>query len=373
MLIGLDASRANKTQKTGVEWYSYHLIQKLKEIPLKAGDKFILYSPSELRGELAELPDQWQNKVLTWPLKYLWTQIRLSLETLVDPPDLLFVSAHILPFLCPVKSVLVIHDLGFEELPEYYSSWQKVYYSWTHRYSFRKAAKIIVPSEFTKKEVIKLYRVAEDKIKVVPEGYNEEIFHLMDDRAKIAAVLNKYGVGGSYFLYVGRLEKKKNIKGLIEAYHQLVLSNIQPSIPSLVLVGKPGYGYREIRNRISKIKKIKEIGYIDKDDLVYLYSGALAFVYPSFYEGFGVPLLEAMACGCPVLASNRSSIPEVGGQAVLNFNPEDINDIVGAMQKIIDDRNLREGLKQKGLERVKLFSWQRCAQETMKILVALRR
>ncbi len=371
MLIGIDASRASRKFKTGVEWYSYHLIQEFKKIPTPAGDKFILYSSDKLRGDLENLPDGWQSRILFWPLKYLWTQIRLSWEMLVNPPNILFVPAHCLPIISRARAVLTIHDLGFKRFSQAYSLWQRIYYSFVHWFAVKRADKIIVPSEFTKKELIEIYKAEDNKIVVIPLGYDSRNYRIIKDREKdkLKEVLAKYKIGKSYFLYVGRLERKKNIKGLIEAYQSLITNYQLSVIPQMVLVGNPGYGYSEVRTKIINDKNIITIGYIKPRELTYLYNGARAFVFPSLYEGFGIPLLEAMASGCPVITAKTASIPEVANQAALYFKPADFPEMAEMMKKIIDDESLRSELIEAGRTRVKEFSWQKCAQKTKETLL----
>ncbi|MGC9048931.1 MAG: glycosyltransferase family 4 protein [Patescibacteria group bacterium] len=368
MVIGIDASGANKKNKTGVEWYSYYLIQELKKISLKKEDNFILYSPNKLIGDLGILPPKWQAKILKWPLKYLWTQIRLSWEMIFNRPDLLFIPSHALPIFCRTKTVITLHDLGFERLPKAYPFWQRIYTRFVYKWAVNHASKIITISEFTKKELIDLYKADRQKIEVIYLGYDKSIFQLIDNEKKIDQILEKYKIKGSYILYVGRLEKKKNIKNLLQAF--IILQNLSPHL-QLVLIGQPGFGYKEIRNYKSKVKNVIELNYVGHQDLPYLYARAECFVYPSLCEGFGLPILEAMACGCPVVASAVSSIPEIGGEAVLYFRPENSEEIAKAILKIIKDRELREELKQRGLERVKKYSWQKCAEETLSVITNL--
>jgi len=367
MIIGIDASRANREQKTGIEWYSYHLIQELKKISLAPGDKFILYTPFKLKGLLAEMPVNWEERVLKWPFKYLWTQVRLAWEMLFYPPDVLFVPAHCLPLFSSVKKVVTVHDLGFKHFAKSYSLFQRIYYYISHYWSLKMAKQIIVPSEFTKNDILKNFCSPKGKITVIPLGYTSKK-KLLNTQVNSNLILDKYKIKKPFFLYVGRLEKKKNVLGLIKAYQELKKSKQKLEIPNLVLVGKPGYGYRDIKNQISKIKSIKEIGYIASEDLSVLYSSSLALVFPSFYEGFGLPLLEAMANNCPVLASNAGSLPEVGGTVALYFNPNDTEDIKNVMLRIIKDKELRRSLIEKGNQRVKFFSWGKCAQSTKKVL-----
>ncbi len=372
MLIGIDASRANKKNKTGIEWYSYHLIQALKKIPLKPGDKFVLYSRNKLKGELAHLPDNWQSKILSWPFKYIWTHIRLCLEVFFNSPDVLFVPAHALPIFCRSKKVITIHDLGFKRFKKVYSFSQRIYAYFVHWWANKKADKIIVPSEFTKEELIQLYRTKEEKIRVIHEGYDKEIFNLNENQEKITQLLKKYKIKKPYFLFVGRLEKKKNIANLIKAYSKLSNSEIKTSLPKLVLIGTPGVDYQEIALEIEKLKQlIYQIGYIQIDELVHFYHGAEAFIFPSLYEGFGLPILEAMACGIPVIASNAGSIPEVGNGAALYFNPNKIEEITSILKEFLTDQNLKYQLRKKGLKNIEKYSWEKCAQETIKVLLTV--
>jgi len=370
MLIGIDASQANKKNKTGVEWYSYHLIQALKKIPLKLGDKFVLYSRDKLEGDLADLPNHWRSKVLSWPFKYIWTHIRLGWEVFFNPPDVLFIPAHALPIFCRSKKVITIHDLGFKRFKRVYSFSQRVYAYFVHWWASKKADKIIVPSDFTKKELIQLYHVKEGKIRVIHEGYDKEMFNLNENSKKINELFKKYKIKQPYFLFVGRLEKKKNITNLIKAYSKLFNSDIKTLLPRLVLIGNPGFNYKKISLEIEKIKSlIYQVGYIQTNELVHFYHGSEAFIFPSFYEGFGLPILEAMACGIPVIVSNAGSIPEVGNEAALYFNPNKVEEIANTLKKFLTDKSLKYQLREKGLKNIEKYSWQKCAEETIKVLL----
>ncbi len=369
MVIGIDASRANQNQKTGIGWYSYHLIRELKKIPLNQGDKFILYSPNELKDDLARLPENWQSRILNWPLKYLWTQIRLAWEMLINPPDILFVPAHCLPVICPVKSIMTIHDIGFKHFKKAYSFSQRLYLLFVHWWAVKYADKIIVPTEFTKRELEQNYTIKDNKITVIYEGYDRKNFYLINNDKDDPILENK--LKPPYFLYVGRLETKKNIRGLIEAYNKLL--SRKANAPELVLIGPPGYGYIKIRDKIKENKNIKVLNYVVSEDLTFFYNQAVALIFPSFYEGFGLPVLEAMACGCPVIASRAGSLPEIGSSAALYFSPDDMNGLAELMEKMIEDKNIVGRLKQSGLERVKSFSWGKCAGETYKIFSQLNK
>jgi glycosyltransferase involved in cell wall biosynthesis len=376
MLIGIDASRANKSEKTGTEWYSYHLIQELKK---NAGqkDQFILYSREKLRGELGDIPKNWQSKILSWRPKKLWTQIRLSWEMRRHPPEILFVPAHTLPFLHPEKTVTTCHDVAFLRLPQVYEWPALKYHEFAIKFALRHAAKIITVSEFTKSELVDFFKISAGRISVVPNGYDSSRYKIIADKGAIAKTLAKYKINQPYILCVGRLELKKNTPGLIEAFnilkeaHQLISS----SAYKLVLVGQPGFGFEKVTKAIIENNLYDEIimpGWVEPEDLPYLMSGAAAFVFPSFYEGFGIPVLEAMASGTPVVCSGIPALREVAGEAAYFIDPYEPKNIAEGIARVLSDEHLREDLKIRGLDRASQFSWERCARETWKILEGLK-
>lgn len=382
MIIGIDASRANRQIKTGVEWYSYYLIEELKKITTGDKNQFFLYTDQPLKGELKKMPNNWQEKVLSWPLKYLWTKIRLSWEMIKDKPDILFIPSHVLPIFFPKKTIITIHDLAYERYPKAYSKFSRYYLRKNYKLAVRYAFKIIVPTEFTKKELINLYQADPEKIEVIHLGYNDKIFRVIQNQEEIDRVLKKYKIRKPYLLFVGRVETKKGVKYLFEAYLKLNKSNDLKL--NLVLVGKPGYGYKEIKDLKLKIKNLIEIGYIDQKDLVYLYNGAEIFIFPSLYEGFGLPILEAMACGIPVIASDLEPIREIlvgkyhdreklgtenfAQMSAVLVPPENPEILAEKIKEVLENQELRQKMISKGLERVKNFSWQKCARETLKVL-----
>jgi len=358
MIIGIDAVTFNYSKKTGVEWYAYHLIKEFIRTPSK--NNFVLYSSSKLN---ISLPTNWENRILKWPFKYLWSQIRFSFEMIFKKPDVLFVPVRALPIFCPQKSVFVVHDLGYEVFPKSYSFWRRNYIRFVYQQALRKAKKILVPSEFTKQELIRFYNADPFKIKVIFEGYDQEIFKTNKDQQKNREVLKKYQIKKPFLFYLGRKEKKKNTLGLIKAFQ--ILQKKFPDL-ELVLVGLEGFGYQKIKNEILKTKRVKELDYLPVENLPSLYQEAEAFVFPSFYEGFGLPLLEAMACECPVIASQAGSLKEIGKEAIIYFNPNNIGDIAEKIEMVLINQNLKNDLKKKGLIRIKDFSWQKCAEQTMK-------
>jgi len=371
MIIGIDASRANQPKKTGVGWYSYYLIEELKKIITDNQNQFFLYTHQPLRGDLARLPQNWQEKILDWWPKYLWTKIRFSWEMLRRKPDVLFIPSHVMPKFSPKKTVMTVHDLGYERYPEVYSKFARNYLRKNYRFAAQHAVKIITPTEFTKKELISLYHIKSEKVEIVSMAYNDKIFRKIDDNKKINDVLKKYKIKKPYLLFVGRLETKKGLQTLLKAFtlipNNLITNN---SITlNLVLAGGRGYGYKDLKPLISDLKSVKELGYLkNESDRAVLYNAAEIFVFPSLYEGFGIPLLEAMACGTPVIASNIETLKEVGGDSAQFFKVGEAEDLAKKIKEVLEDHELRQKMIRRGSEHVKNFSWQKCAEKTLKIL-----
>ena len=369
MIIGIDASRANKKSKTGVEWYSYHLIEEFKKID--RNNRYFLYTNKPLEGTLAICPANFEEKVLRWPIPRSWTIGRLSLEMKFgkEIPDVLFVAAHTLPLFNPKRSVVTVHDLGFEHFPEAYHWADKFYHKLIIHLIKKSATKIIAVSEFTKQDLIKTYKIPSEKIVVVLNGYDNDKYKLLPDSGGL--LKEKYKINFPYVLFVGRLELKKNIPRLIEAFG--LFKRKQPELThKLVLIGVKGLTFPLIEEQIKKYNLANEIifpGWIDDADLPIFYNNADLFAFPSLFEGFGIPILEAMACGCPVICSKTTSLPEVAGEAGLMFNPESAEEIAARMEQVLLNLEVQESLRVKGLERVKRFSWRKCAEETLAVLL----
>ncbi len=379
MIIGIDASRANRQIKTGTEWYSYYLIEELKKITVNDSNRYFLYTDKSLRGGLARLPKNWQEKILHWPPRYLWTKIRLSWEMLRNKPDLLFIPSHTLPIFFPKKTVMTVHDLGYEKYPEAYSFFARYHLRQSYKFAARQATKIIVPTEFTKRELISLYNTKPEKIEVVHLSYNDKIFKPIEDKEGIEKTLARYKIKKPYLLFIGRIEVKKGIGCLLESLAKLEVFDQKFQ---LVIVGESGYGYKAIKLKIQNFPKqnkfaagqakfeIRELGYLSsEEDRACLYGGAEAFVFPSLYEGFGIPVLEAMACGTPVVASDIEPLKEVSSEAALFFKVEDAENLAEKIKGILENQEFRRELIIRGLERVKNFSWRKCAAKTLEILL----
>lgn len=379
MTVGINATAAIKQPRTGVEEYTYQLIKHLTMLPEAREHRFFLYVPSVYSSSEAKrvekfstgsnnksffdfpLPKNFKVKILNWPLPFLWTQIRLAWEMLRRPPEVLFIPVHILPFCHPKKSVVTIHGLEYEYFPQYYPLLHRLYLRWSTRYALKHARKTIAISENTKEDLIKLYRGDARKINVVHHGIQSTNYKAQNTN-KLQST--NYKIQKPYLLYLGRIEQKKNIEGILEAYKIL---REKYKIPhQLVLAGAPGYGYK-----ISNIKNKEDIiltGFIGEDEKWQLLGNGDMFLFPSFYEGFGLPVLEAQAAGLPIITSFNSSLLEVAGQGALFIDPKNPAQIAEAVKSLIDDKNLRDKLIQSGYENLKRFSWEKCARETLKII-----
>lgn len=374
MKIGIEAAHANKNHRTGVEEYSWQVIQHLKKV-IPSNVEVVLYTNEKLKGELAVLPANWEEKVLPWftnlprRLNKGWSQIRLSLEFLSDPPDVFFAPAQVIPFITPAKTVVTIHDSAFLFQTKSYWFMSRWYLRIMNWLVIKKACKILTPSEFSKQELIKYYGVeAGEKAQVIPLGFDKENYNL--EKVKNASqdeILKKYNITKKYIIAVNRLEEKKNTKRIVQAFNILRSSGLDIH---LVLVGKCGVGSAEVLNEIEISPFADDIivlGWVEKNtDVAVLVSGAQVFTVPSLYEGFGLPVLQAMALGCPVVASTGSSLEEVGASAGLYANPLDSADIAEKVIVLIKNLALRQEKIQLGLERVKNYSWEKTAEESWK-------
>ncbi len=369
MTIGIDASRANNTQKTGVEWYAFFLIEELKKI-MPSDVKVILYSEKPLEGELAKLPVNWSSKVLHWPPKRLWTQVRLSYEMLVHPPDVLFIPAHVFPLIHPSHTVMTVHDVAALRFPQSYSWFERWYSLWSAKYAIKNLWKVIVPSIFTKEEIGKISnRFVSTNISVIHHGFDQKFTQKKSD-TEIEQTLKKYNIKKPFLLSIGRLEEKKNTVRTIQAF-EMFKQDYHHADFQLVLIGKPGYGAEKVEKAIHTSKFSKDIihpGYMEQVDIPAIFQAAEVFVFPSLYEGFGIPIFEAFAAGVPVITSKTTSTAEIAGDAAVLVHPEDVEDIADAIQTLTTDSQLKQKLIGKGHIRAQEFSWKKCAQETLQIL-----
>jgi len=354
MLIGIDASRAVAICPTGTEVYSRRLIRAL--LALESSHRFRLYFRSVPPARA--FPDA---ELCVIPFPRLWTHLRLSWEMARRSPDVLFIPAHVLPLVHPRASVVTIHDLGYLHFPEAHPWRQRLYLDLSTRWSARFAAHILADSEATKADLVTRYGAPIEKITVAYPGHDGTLAPVRDP-AMIEMVKARCGIAGDYFFYLGTLQPRKNLARLVAAFAALQSEAV------LVLAGKRGWLYDDLFAQVRRLGLegcVLFPGYVSDEDKATLLSGALAFVLPSLYEGFGLPVLEAQACGCPVITSTTSSLPEVAGDAALLVDPHDTAAITAAMQRITAAPALREGLIERGFANVRRFSWTACAQAVL--------
>lgn len=365
--IWIDGYEANIPQRLGSGQVAYELLKNLEKLDKKNKYTILLSS-----APLVDMPlerEGWNYKILK-PNR-LRTQIAIpfALYTSKQKPDFIYSPTHYIPRFSPVKRVVTIFDLAYLHFPDLFNKgdlWKLI--NWT-KFSILNADHIITISQFSKKDIIKQYKIKSDKITVAYPGLDPDIFHKITNDEKINNVTKKYNIHKNYILYIGTLQPRKNLIRLIEAFRKI-------EGMELVIVGKgsgegrSGWMYEDILKKPKELgieEKVIFTGFVPKDDLPYLLSGATSFVLPSLWEGFGIPLLEAMACGTPVISSNVSSLPEVVGKAGLLVNPQSADQIEQAIRVVSFDKKLRRDLIKKGFEQAKKFSWKKMAQEVLKV------
>lgn len=366
MRIAIDAHSVG-TGLGGNESYATNLIEALAEVD--TANQYTLYVT---KGEAVDrFKGRWPNFSVRTTLPHsplVRIPLTLSAELRRRPVDLLHVQYTAPPFTpCPV--VATIHDLAFEHLPETFKRRSWIQLRLTVRNTAKKAAHIITVSDYSRRDIIETYGIDPECVSVTPEAAASQFVPVNDDR-ELERIRQTYGIGSEYVLCVGAIQPRKNLGRLIAAYSLLRRAHPEGKLPKLVLAGKCAWLYDETLRTIKELEVSNSViltGYVPESDLPALYSGALCFVYPSYFEGFGLPPLEAMRCGTPVIVGNKTSLPEVVGDAGLLVDPFDVNEIASAIEKLINNSDLRSLLSVKGLERAKEFDWKKTARQTLAV------
>ncbi|MGN6393597.1 MAG: glycosyltransferase family 4 protein [Gemmatimonadales bacterium] len=375
MRIGIDAT-ALPPQRTGVANYLYGLLRGLARVDDET--RYVVFAqPSHITQFGIDRPNfQFEAVDLSRRgLRLAWEQAGLPRRIRAHGLDVLHSPHYTMPFRHPAGSVVTFCDMTFILHPELHEAVKRVFFPAMMRWSARHADHLITISESTRDDLVRLWRVAPERVTAVPLAAGSE--YEPASPAAIAAACAQYGLrADAYALYVGVLEPRKNVDGLITAF-----GRVAPRVPGLdlVIAGKRGWMYDRIFAQVKALgltDRVRFIGYVTQEHLPGLYGGARLFVYPSRYEGFGLPVLEAMHCGVPVITTNVSAMPEVAGDGALLVGPDDIPGLADAMLRVLGDTSFAHGLARRGRERAAGFSWERCALDTRRVyeqVVARRR
>lgn len=357
MNIGISGKLLTNQNWSGQQNYLHYLLQALAKVDRT--NNYTIYVPKQPVRSL-KLASNFQIKVIG--SKFGWGQLALALETWRNPPQVLFSPAHTLPIFCnpKVKTVLTIHDTATEFVTN------KIKEDALLKFATKKADHIIAVSKSTAKDIQNRFGVDENKISIVYEGYDSSMFYPRQTE-ETSEVLKKYDLLGEqkYIFALGTLQPRKNFERLIEAFSKLKNSNLK-----LLIAGGKGWNYKSILEAPEKYgvgERVVFLGHVPDENIPPLLSGAKVFAYPSLYEGFGLPVLEAFACGTPVVTSNTSSLPEVAGNVRVLVTPTSVESIQEGLQKVLDlGVGGREQLVQRGFEQAKKFSWEKSAEESVK-------
>lgn len=382
MKIAFESQLLLKGNKTGIGWCADNLIKGLAQIPeYECELNYFARGVSEEKQNTLE-----EYKALgiqtnpckffkdTWH-KFLWPFLPIPYSCFFgsDQKITQFFN-YVVPPGVKGKKVTFVHDMAHMACRDTVRLKTRKWLDLTLKSSCRRADVIITISSFSKQEIIEYLNIDPGKIKVMMPGVNLNLFHDRYTPKQIAGVRGKYGVRESYILYTGTIEPRKNLKRLIEAYELLIKQNRSQSLPQLVLAGGKGWLCNEIYEAAQKEELKGHIlftGYVDEMDLPLLMSGAKFFCFPSLYEGFGMPPIEAMACGTPVLAANVSSLPEVLGDCAVYVDPYSMEDIARGLEELLSDDVLRERLGFDGLEFAKRYDWKYSVETVEKIYCEL--
>ncbi len=344
MVIGIDGNEANIENKVGIGEYAYELLRQFERF--KTQDlRFRIYLKSKPRPEMPKAREGWEYRIIG--PKKMWTQFALPFSLLLDKkrPDVFFSPSHYAPRFSPVPTAISIMDLSYIHFPELFTKhdlYQLV--NWT-KYSAKNARKIFTISNFSRDDIIKIYKKLPSDVVTTYLGIRETE-NLKHKTVSMDELNKKFGITKPYILFVGTIQPRKNIAKLIEAFSILINANkysestrIEKDL-DLVVVGKKGWLWEEILAAPEKFKiadRVKFLDFVGNEDLPVLYKNALCFTLPSLYEGFGLPVLEAMKFGCPTVISNVSSLPEVGGDAAIYFDPQSADDMAEKLDLVINE------------------------------------
>lgn len=368
MNIWIDGYEANVPQRVGSGQVGFELLKNLEKIDHK--NNYTVFLPTPPLEDLPAEREGWTYRILK--PRRLWTRIALPLAlfTARQKPDVFFTPTHYVPRFTSVKRVSTVFDLSYLHFTQMFTKkdlWQLT--TWT-RQSVEQSAAVITISESSKDDIVEHYKVKRSKVTVAYPGYDHTVFRPISDKSKIEEIQKKYKISGDYIVFIGTIQPRKNLIRLIEAMAKI--DNLK-----LVVIGKTtgegkqGWMYDQILRRPGELgidDRVIFAGFVPTEDMPYLLNGAKAFACPSLWEGFGIPAVEAMACGTPVVVSNVSSLPEIVGNAGLLVDPKSVDQIAQAITTIAYDKKLWAQKSKQGLEQAQKYSWEKMAKTVLKVL-----
>ncbi len=366
MHIGIDA-RSILGTPTGVGRYLSNLLTQLQR--LDSQNSYTAYLDRPAHKTLLQ-QENFQFKTITLPIAqnyFTWNHVRLPPELWRHPVDVFHFPFYTMPVVRNYASIVTIHDITYEIHPEWYSWKGRLAMRAFSKFAARHAQKILTVSQCSKQDIMRYYAIPEEKIVVTYHGI-EQRFQPIADVTILDTLRQSYGIrAGTVILYVGSIHTRRNVEQLIHAFFRIStkMSDLQ-----LMIVGKREYPYLNIEGLLDELDlhgKVILPGYIHDDDLPGLYNLATVSIYPSSYEGFGFPVLESMACGTPVITANNSSLPEVGGDAAVYIDPQNIDEIADALAQLLTNSGLRQQCCERGLVRAAGFSWEHTARQTLEV------
>ena len=372
MRVALNAqllSSAASYRAAGINRVLQHLLAELPAVP--GDEQYVVYAPysdanrrllaaPRVRARLTRLPTDRP------PVRIAWEQTILPIELLRERADLLHALGFVSPIAWRGRTVVTVYDLSFLRFPEVYNRANRLYLGTFTPPSLRRADRVITISEDARRDVIELCGVAPERVTAILLAADERF--CPSAPAEVEAFRAQHGLPERFVLYQGTLQPRKNVETLVRAY--ALLRNQGSDDHCLVLAGPRGWQYEPIFELIRELGLEGSVtfpGFVPDDELPLWYSSATVFAFPSRYEGFGLPLLEAMACGTPVVSSNASSLPEVVGDAGLLVDPADVEGLCSALRRLLEDGTLRQALSSAGQARAQTFSWRRTASETVRV------
>ena len=367
MKIGIDAREFLPGQMTGIGRYLWHFLQYATASNYPHEYVLFCNQKTHIPFDLPKL----KSVIITENITPIWDQVLLPLNIAKEKIDVFLTPYFKAPFFLPSNTVLIINDLIPLLFPEELRLFKRIYFRFVCGMAARRAKRIITISVNSRDDIVKYLRLPADKIEIVHLGVEKRF---MSPDIRIEEIRRKYALPQKFILYLGNLSPHKNVQGLIKSYAVLPV-NLRKQYKLVLGASKSGKYFSYIEKVIREMELAQDVlftGFIEDKDLPAVYHMSSLFAYPSLYEGFGLPPLEAMAGGCPVVSSNTSSMPEVLGDAALFFNPYHVEEISQAIRHMLDDENLRNKFRQKGLERAKLFTPEKMASETLGVFKGMK-